>query len=200
MYKAASLLQNARIDKDLSLEEISKKVKIPEKYLKAIEAEDSKSFPQEPYCSLIVKDYSEFLGLNSQQVLSLFRRDFAQKRKSDYRAKNIFSFTPKFTFYLLIFLTLFALLSFLVYEYFKFNQPPKLEVAWPALSPATSGVLSITGITDPEATVRINDDLVIVDQNGKFEKNLNVATPEAKIVIQSQSPNGKVTRVEKVYR
>jgi len=82
MFCASSLLKNTRLDKEWELVDISKKLKVPVKYLEAIENENVGSFPQEPYCSLIIKDYADYLGLNGVDVLALFRRDFDQKRKT----------------------------------------------------------------------------------------------------------------------
>ena len=73
MLRASALLKNTRLDRELDLLEISKKLKIPVKSLTAIENEDIVNFPQEPYCSLIVKDYADFLGLNGSNILCLFR-------------------------------------------------------------------------------------------------------------------------------
>lgn len=197
MYRASTLLQNARIDKDLSLEEVSKKTKISVKYLKALEDEDATCFPQEPYCSLMVKDYAEFLGLNSLQVLSLFRRDFAQKRKVKTKSRHRLSFTPQVTFYFLLFLTIITFVSYLVYEYVKYNQPPKLIVSWPTEQQLQSNLVEISGTTDPEATVRINQDLVIVDQKGFFQKKIDLGGGSLEVVVQSKSPSGQTTTLQK---
>jgi cytoskeletal protein RodZ len=197
MYRASTLLQNARIDRDLSLEEVSKKLRVPLKYLQSLENEVVNCFPQEPYCSLIVKDYAEFLGLNSSQILSLFRRDFAQKRKTKTKSKNFLSFTPQFTFYILLALTIMAFSSYLLYEYVQYNQPPKLLVSWPASSQISDDAVDLTGVTDPEATVRINQDLVIVDQEGAFQKKLNLPATPLEIIVESRSPSGKTTTLQK---
>jgi len=83
MFRASSLLKNTRLDKEWELADISKKLKISIKYLQAIEDEDIVNFPQEPYCSLIIKDYADYLGLNGSDIVSLFRRDFDQRKKSN---------------------------------------------------------------------------------------------------------------------
>ena len=93
---ASSLLKNTRLDKEWELEDISKKIKIPVKYLRALEDEQINCFPQEPYCSLIIKDYADYLGLQGQDVLALFRRDFEQKRKSKNVVNTGFTFKSFF--------------------------------------------------------------------------------------------------------
>ncbi len=200
MFCASSLLKNTRLDKEWNLSDISKKIKVPVKYLEAIENKTVSCFPQEPYCSLIIKDYADYLGLNGTDVLALFRRDFDQQLKTNKKKSLFFSFTPKFTFTIsLIFVILFFLV-YLISEYTKFHQPPKLEVIWPLEATVSSSIIEINGITDPESTVRVNDDLILVDINGNFQKKINLTTGENNIIVKSTSPNGKQTIVNKVIK
>jgi hypothetical protein len=60
------------------------------------------------------------------------------------------------------------------------------------------GKMEVFGITEPEANVRVNDDLVIVDSSGKFRAKVNI-TDNKKIIIEAKSPIGKVTILEKNY-
>ncbi len=195
MFKASVILKNAREDKDLSLEEISKKLKISTKYLRAIEGEQKSEFPDEPYCSLIIKDYANFLGLNGEDVISLFRRDFASDSKSAATTSAQFSITPQFTFRLATIVVICLFVGYIVFEYLKFNQPPELKVNWPL----SSNSAEITGITDPESTIKVNNDTLIVDQSGSFHKSLDLSQPNTKVVVESKSPSGKTTTVEKTY-
>lgn len=198
MFYACSLLKNTRLDKEWELSDISKKIKVPVKYLEAIENEQINCFPQEPYCSLIIKDYADYLGLKGTDILALFRRDFEQKRKSKNTQKNSFSFTPKFTFIVSVVVVIILFSSYLISEYYKFHQPPKLKVNWPIETTLTSSTFEVTGITDPESTIRINDDLILINNDGSFDKKISLSSGENKIVVESTSPNGKKTIEEKI--
>lgn len=199
MLSASSLLKNTRLDKEYDLSEISKKLKIPIKYLIAIENEEVENFPQEPYCSLIIKDYADYLGLNGQEILSFFRRDFEQKKKNKSLKKNSFSFTPQFTFAVLLAIVIFSFIFYLTAEYIKFNRPPKLKINWPQNISGES--IDIYGTTDPDSTIRINQDLIIVDAQGNFQKKILVnSNQEIKITVESKSPSGKITVEEKVLK
>jgi len=199
MYRASLLLKNSRLEKQLGFDEISKIIKIPVKHLQAIESEDISCFPQEPYCSLIVKDYANYLGLNGPEILRLFHRDFAQKYKSKVFLPNRFGFTPQFTFSLAIILSLLAFSAYLVFEYIKFNQPPRLAVNWPTTQTLTD-TLDLSGITDPESTVKINGNLIIVNPDGSFTKKINLTKGENSITVESQSPNNKTTTTKKTIK
>ncbi|HOZ81132.1 MAG TPA: helix-turn-helix domain-containing protein [Candidatus Woesebacteria bacterium] len=199
MFKAAIVLKNARTDKDLSFLEISKKLKIPAKYLEAIENEDYSCFPQEPYCSLMVKDYANFLGLEGDEIVKIFRRDYSQKNKEPSAKKMKISLTPQFTFKVGLICLIIFFVGYLFEEYLRFNRPPEVKVNWPEASSLQSNALEINGQTDPESTVRINQDLVIVDSKGFFLKQINLTPPKTVIRIEAKSSTGKTTVVEKVY-
>lgn len=200
MFRTSIILKNAREDKDLTIAEVSKKLKISPKYLEAIESEDRSAFPSEPYCSLIIKDYANFLGLNGDDIISLFRRDFAVKQNSRPITSQKFSLTPHTFFIIGLCLTVLIFVGYVVTEYLKYNQAPPLKVNWPEDSSLTlSSKIEITGTTDAEATVRINNDLIIVDQFGNFKKVVALSSPEQKLVIESRSHSGKTTTQEKTY-
>lgn len=200
MNRASIILKNAREDKDLSIDEVSKKLKISKNYLEAIEGEISSQFPSEPYCSLIIKDYAAFLGLNGSDILSLFRRDFASPTKSSVSNLNQVSFTPQLIFRWSVAAVMILFLSYIVLEYLKYNRPPHLNVNWPEdNSLAINSALEISGNTDPEATIRINNDLTIVDPTGNFHKTISFTQDNLKIIIESKSHSGKTTVLEKTY-
>lgn len=200
MFRVSLILKNAREDKALNYAEVSQKLKVPAKYLEALETEQIKNFPQEPYCSLIVKDYANFLGLNGDDVLSLFRRDFDRRAKNKITKANLVNFTPQFTFRLGFIVVVLAFAFYLVNEYIKFNQPPQLKVNWPDANLIVNHVLDLTGTTDNDATVKVNQDLIMVDSNGNFKKQLTLSPTTTKITVVAQSPSGKTTSVEKIYK
>lgn len=197
MYRASNILQTARLDKDLTIEEISKKTKIPIKYLQAFEVEDKSNFPKEPYCSLMVKDYAGVLGLNGDYVLSLFLRDFDVKNKPTKFHKEKFCFTPQLTFIIAIYLGIILFIAYLVFEYFQFNSPPPLKVNWPS-SPINE-TLELSGETSYDSTIRINDDLIVVDNDGHFSKTIKFPPKDNKVIIEAKSPSGKISKDEKVF-
>jgi len=196
MFRVANLLKNNRLDKELDYLEISKKLKVPAKYIMAIEEEDIKNFPSEPYCSLIVKDYANFLGLNGEEILSLFRRDFDRKVDTSTQINLHRGITPQTTFLISVLLTSLVFVVYLIFEYIKFNRPPQLSLDWPN---SVTEYVEVKGKTDPEATVRINQDLVIVQPDGTFFKKITLSNSETKIIVESKSQSGKIASDQKSY-
>jgi len=198
MYNACEIIKNTRLERQYSLKEISKKTKIPQKYLQAIEKADYKNYPAEPYCSLFVGQFAQFLGLDADKISSLFRRDnFGPKNLKDSIKKSSIYFTPQFLFTLIVSLCLIFTFLFLLGRYMSFSKPPKLTVNWPESISSTSQI-KITGNTDPSNTVRINQDLVIVDRDGSFSKQIDISQ-NPQVVVESMSPSGKKTTQTKNF-
>ena len=198
MKRASTILESTRLDRQLNFEEISKRTRIPIHYLIAFENEDISQFPSEPYCSLMVKDYADFLGLNGEDLLALFRRDHDRRTQNLRPRRTWLTLTPQLALKIFIAILVILFSLYLLFEYLKFNRPPQLKVAWP--DTLTGLYVDISGTTDPEATIKINDSLVIVDTQGNFKKTVEVATTEAKIFVEAQSPAGVVTQEEKIYK
>lgn len=198
MLRASIILKNTREDKSYELSEVAKKTKISIKYLRAIENESKDDLPSEPYTSLIIKDYAAFLGLNGDDILSLYRRDFVRRTKkiSGSLVKSGL-LTPQYVFRLasLFLVAIFA--AYLYYEYQVYHSPPRLEVNWPDTGGSKN--LEITGTTDSESTVRVNQDLILVNPDGTFTTTVDLSKSGNKITVESRSPGGKTTLVEKTY-
>jgi cytoskeletal protein RodZ len=66
-------LRAARTAKGYTFEEISRDTNIAARYLAALEAEDFSGFPGEPYIFGFLRNYGDYLGLDVQELLSLYR-------------------------------------------------------------------------------------------------------------------------------
>ena len=68
------IFRKHREDADLTLEAVSRKTKIRQAYLEALEKNDYGSLPYEPYATGILKKYAEFLGLHQKKILEFYRK------------------------------------------------------------------------------------------------------------------------------
>jgi len=66
-------LKEAREAKGLTFEHVSRDTNISSKFLEALEREDYTPFPGEPYVLGFLKNYGEYLGLDPDELLSLYR-------------------------------------------------------------------------------------------------------------------------------
>ncbi|MCL2809106.1 MAG: helix-turn-helix domain-containing protein [Treponema sp.] len=73
MESLGEKLKSARNEKGLSFDQISRETNISIRYLEALETENFSVFPGEPYVIGFLKNYGEYLDLDVQKVISLYR-------------------------------------------------------------------------------------------------------------------------------
>jgi cytoskeletal protein RodZ len=66
-------LKTARELKGFNFDQVSRETNIAGRYLEALEAENFSGFPGEPYIIGFLRNYGEYLGLDVQELLSLYR-------------------------------------------------------------------------------------------------------------------------------
>lgn len=195
MIKLGEKLKEERLKKDLSLEDISKITKIKPDFLEYIENCEYQKLPSASYASGFVKNYAKALGLNIEELMAIFRREydfekayrvlprgFEQKEGFETsRFKN-----KRFIFAVSLVFSVFILYILFQYRYAFINPP--LEINSPFQNQIVkSSSLKVSGKTDSNSTVYINKDLVSVDQNGNFEKTITVFPGNSVVVVRSIS-------------
>jgi len=73
MESLGEKLKNTRLEKGLSFDQISRETNISLRYLEALEVENFDIFPSEPYILGFLRNYSTYLDLDVQKVISLYR-------------------------------------------------------------------------------------------------------------------------------
>ncbi|MBL7078604.1 helix-turn-helix domain-containing protein [Candidatus Shapirobacteria bacterium] len=191
MEKASQIFQKTRLRKKISLKKAVKSTKIPRQYLEAIEKDNHQIFPNFDYAQLYVRDYAVFLELSAAKMVGIFRRDWSGEREETanfgLKRKKDFSNFPLFTgSSLLIGGIVFLAAFYLIRQYLVFNSSPFLKVAFSCLP----GKIVVEGETSREAAVKVGEDSVLVNDQGKFKKE--ISSPFGKeIKIVTQSPAGK---------
>lgn len=79
MESFGKILKNARLEKEIPLEVISQEIAISTQYLEALEEEDIDVFPGTTYAAGFLRNYSDYLGCNTQYVLELYRAKLLQE-------------------------------------------------------------------------------------------------------------------------
>jgi cytoskeleton protein RodZ len=204
MKTAGSLLREVRIEKKISLETVELATKIRKKFLEAIESDDFSKLPSLSYAKGFVKNYSDYLGLDSANVLAFFRRQNADVTRSSLLPKgmaeplnrSIYHLTP--TRFIMVFIG-FLIVMFLIYfgfQYVKLQTPPSLNVIEPTEMVKTQDKrVNVMGETDPDATVMINSVGALVRSDGKFFDSVPLFPGSNIITIISTSRFGKTRTV-----
>ena len=149
-----------------------------------------------------MKNYSDFVGLNSRTVLAFFRRQTIEVSKSSLLPKgmgeplnrSIFQLTPGKFITLIVVVLVSLFLIYLGLQYRTLQQAPILIID----SPKSQAVVSdkrvdVFGKTDPDATITINGVSVLVRGDGKFFDQVNLETGVNKLTIIATSRLGKST-------
>jgi cytoskeletal protein RodZ len=202
MKTVGEILRDARIAKQLKLTDIEQGTKIRLKFLEAIEGDNFKIMPSLSYAKGFVKNYSEFLGLDSNTTLAFFRRQTTDVPRSSLLPKGMeeplnrsaLQLTPgKFVgFVIAVFIVLF--LAYLGFQYHSLQQPPILLIDSPADQViVTEKRMEVFGKTDPDATVTINGVSVIVRGDGEFFDQIALDAGVNKLTIVATSRLGKTT-------
>ena len=202
MRTVGEMLREARQSKSLTLEQVEDGTKIRLKFLSAIESDDLGSLPSLSYAKGFVKNYSDFVGLNSRTVLAFFRRQTIEVSKSSLLPKgmgeplnrSIFQLTPGKFITLIVVVLVSLFLIYLGLQYRTLQQAPILIID----SPKSQSVVSdkrvdVFGKTDPDATITINGVSVLVRGDGKFFDQVNLETGVNKLTIIATSRLGKST-------
>lgn len=78
MSELGRFLQQARAEKNISLEEVQEQTKIRKRYLEAIEQGDYSILPGQFYARAFIKSYAEAIGLHAEDVLQQFADELPQ--------------------------------------------------------------------------------------------------------------------------
>ena len=81
--KVGAMLKEMRLQKGLKVVDISKKLCIRKCYLEAIEESDYKEIPAFPYGVGFIRSYAKFLGLNSENIVELYKEEVCGTSNKD---------------------------------------------------------------------------------------------------------------------
>lgn len=205
MVKAGEKLQEARLAKGLSLEDVSQSTKIKAKYLEYIEKGEYNKLPSVSYASGFVKNYALFLGLLEKDIMALFRREFDEDTAykvlpKGFESKDQFplsGFRIRQTFFIIA-LVFVAFIAYIIFQYrYAFINPP-LHINSPKdRQVITASEIQITGSTDSNSTIYINKSVTTVDNNGNFTKTISVFPGNFVLDIKAINKFGKETEVKR---
>lgn len=202
MRKAGEELKEARLEKGLSLEDVSKSTKIKLQFLEYIEKGEYGKLPSVSYAQGFVRNYARFLKVNEKTVMAIFRREFDEEKTFRVLPKG-FDKTEEFPirrlkFSRAVFLTAAIFVIFLGYLLFQYREAfisPPLSINSPLQnSTVSSSLVTVSGKTDPNSTVYVDGNAVSIDENGNFKKTLNVFPGKVVITVKAINKFLKVSQ------
>lgn len=206
MRTVGQVLKQTREEKFYTLEEVEKATKIRKELLEALEQGQYKKLPPSTFVQGFIKNYGKFLGLDTEKLLAIFRREFSDQKNPprilDSFINPVDNKRFRITLTKVISTTIFALIiiffAYLWFEYSFLVGAPFLEVSEPHdQQSVTSAQVQIIGRTDPEAKVSINNQEISVDANGRFVQEIKLTESLNKITVTSVSKSNKTSKIER---
>jgi cytoskeletal protein RodZ len=204
MKTAGDLLKEKRLLKELSLEDVAGKTKIKVEYLAAIENSDFSALPSSTFAKGFLRSYANFLYLNPDTMIAMFRRDFTENEKGEIIPRGLVTPVggkPKFFNVSLILASLATLvfLGFLGFQLVSWWSYPKLNILQPQDGDTYGEKVTFKGVTDSDATVKVNDQQVIVDSSGQFTLDLIFPAGTHSVIVESTNRLGKTKLLERTF-
>lgn len=204
MKTAGDLLKEKRLLKELTLEAVSAKTKIKPEYLESIENSDFAKLPSSTFAKGFLRNYASFLHLNPDTIVAMFRRDFTENDKGEIIPRGLVApvgVKPKFftVSHLLLIIATVAFLGFLGFQLVSWFSLPKLQLVQPQSGDTYGEKVTFKGITDRDSTVKVNDQQVIVDQNGTFTLDLIFPAGTHTVIVETKNRLGKTRLLERTF-
>lgn len=209
MRKVGEILKKTRFEKKLNLGDVGKATKIRLKYLQFLENDDYQRLPGLTYTRGFIKNYGEFLGLSSKELLAVFRRTIDERKSfklipsgvAEPLNQPVFTITPTKTIVFAFLVALLLFLGYLAQEFYSFTRPPALKLSSPAQDAVIySEIVEIQGKTDKDTLLTLNGQIVSVDSEGNFKEKIDVVPGTVNLIFVAKNKSGKETRLERTLR
>jgi len=200
-YTLGEKLKKFRSEGRITLFEVSRETKIPVKYLEMIEEGKYESLPPDVYVRGFLRGYGEYLGLDPEKLVGLYQRERDIKKnitKEEIepikKTKNVprFVVTPKLITAGVITLIILGGFFYLYKEIGRFAAEPRLSIIEPSedVSIDVNSVI-VSGFTDQDAKLFINDQPVLVNERGEFRENILLQNGVNNISVSATNRFGK---------
>ncbi len=206
MKTVGQILKEEREKRFYSLEEIEKATKIRKELLEALEDDNWSKLPPPTFIQGFIKNYAQFLKIDSEKLLAIFRREFSDIKNpprvlesfSNPISSKKFSLTPTKVISGVVISLILVFFTYLWFEYRFLSSTPFLEVASPADKiTVNSSTIKVAGKTDPEDKVTINNQTVNVLPSGSFTQEIQLEGSSNTIVVTATNKSGKVTVINR---
>jgi len=183
------LLKKRRLALGLDLKAVEKQTKIRAHYLKLIEKNDYGSLGHHFYVQGFIKNYAEFLGFESRPILDIYTSSIKSYQSTDQPEQSSFSaklgvkplnspkliFTPKTLIATSMLAFIAIVIGYLIWQLVIFTSPPKLTIDNQPTSEVNSNFAFISGKTERQADLFINDSPILSAPDGSFREKISLS-------------------------
>ncbi len=212
MKTVGQILKSQREKKKLTVNDVYKFIRIHPRFITALENDNYSGFEGRVHAKGFLKIYTDFLELNINEILALWRREYEHNLKDTGEEKfiklrglgtNKFSITPNLIFATVVFVLITAFFGYLFYQYKTYTGVPKLEIYYPKDNVVLDvDILDITGKTELDSDVFINSQKITLNVDGSFATSVKLKGGLNTLNISAVNKLGKETEVIRtiIYR
>jgi cytoskeletal protein RodZ len=201
----ASILKRRRESLDLSISEAEQATRIRARYIEALEASEYDILKDDVYSRGYVKNYADFLGLETKPILKLYEQERAgarEMKRQSQRGRNValgvkpikstrMVVTPK-TFALLSIMAVVALVvGYIIWQVIVLSAPPKLSISQDEARSVSTNFGYVSGRVEGGADLYINDSPVLVAADGAFRERIALTDGRNEIKLTATNRLGK---------
>jgi cytoskeletal protein RodZ len=193
-------IRKLRSEYRMSFFEVSRATKIPVKYLEYLEQAEYGKLPADVYVRGYLRNYAKHLGLPEETLIKLYEKEqhidknLGRERVVSGIKPRVplpmarFVITSKELFMSGVVLVLLIIGAYLYREFRSFVSDPYLVLDQPANGAVvTDTKVILSGKADARAVVSVNDALVPVSIDGKFEEELVLHAGENTVVVSAKN-------------
>ena len=194
-------LKSAREQNNISLRDLSRETRIKTELLEALESESWEKLPELPVLVGFVRSMSDAIGLHREQAVALLRRDYPPKKISVNPTPDVkreFRLGQRTLYALVAIVGMCIVGIYLFFQYKAFTSPPNLLLLSPTENEVvTTKTITVRGTTDSTASITINGQTTLVDDNGNFATDIAVVKETKQIEVHAVSRTGRETTVSR---
>lgn len=192
-------LSAARVNLNLSAEEVSKKTNISIKFLTALESGNLSALPANVYVYGFLRQLAEIYLVDEIVLIEQYKKEKgisqqlynAEKNQSSGWQRKYFKklvVTPKILSFGMGTIFVVASLIYIIWQVWSINKTPKLEIIKPENnSVINSSFVQVVGKTDPGMNITVNDQIIFVDNNGNFQTQVGLSPGPKEIIVVSKN-------------
>lgn len=162
--RLGEIFRTQREKKNITLEQAAADTRIREKFLRALEDGDYQSLPGAVYTKGFLRNYAEYLDLDTEELIPLYQRERGQPEPPQTRTFKPYRpvvhrsliFRPVIFLPVILLAGVGLFVGYLYYQFTTFATLPRLEVTDPAGDEfASSGDLVVRGVTVPDGRITV---------------------------------------------
>ena len=196
------LLVEARRVRKLSLNEISRELKIPAHHLQALEEGDLSVFPAEVYARGAFVQYADFLGVRAEATQHAFlrvlsgAREYVPLRVHRPRSWLASKITPRWILAGVLLGIGLIVGSYIVWQVQSFLQLPEITLIEPDTQVMAGSSATVRGVAEANARVTVNDEAVLLDSDGSFYTTLTLHPGINVLRVEAVNAAGRTRVIE----